>query len=80
LAKEVESLESRKQTIMPKDFIVTDHAFVRYFERVLDCNIEEIRKNIISELKKNPDIIFGFKTTVKDNTLITILPKDCKNT
>jgi len=74
LANEIKNLKERKQALLPREFRISDHAIVRYFERILNYDIEDIRKQIINELNNNNDTVCGFKTKIENNTLITILP------
>ena len=66
--------------------IVTEHAIVRYFERILDYNMETIKNEIlpskIQELLEGTHS-FEYKTkdhiaVVKENKVVTILPRDGK--
>jgi len=59
---------------------VTEHAMLRYFERVLGFNLEEIEEKIVSEISEaqkelgNGTYPSGvFKVVVKENTIVTII-------
>jgi hypothetical protein len=59
---------------------VTEHAIIRYFERVLGFNIEEIEENIIlgvseaqKELGNGTYPSENFKVVIKENTVVTII-------
>jgi len=65
-----------------KDMTVTDHAMVRYFERVLGIDIEEVKKQILTENVvtmarslgngKYP-IENGCRVIVQNNSVVTIV-------
>lgn len=64
--------------------IVTEHAIVRYFERILGYNMETIKNEIlpskIQELLEGTHS-FEYKTkdhiaVVKENKVVTVLPRD----
>lgn len=75
-------------TSLSSDLSVSDHAIVRYFQRVLLYDIEEIKKKILPDYAK--DVvkklnnceypIEDFVAIIKDNNVVTIETKDkCKN-
>lgn len=77
-----------KKTKIIDTISVTDHAVVRYFERVLQYDIEEIRKNILTEeIKKQYEILGNgtypnrdnitrkkFHTVVSNLSVVTVIP------
>ena len=77
-----EQIHELRNPNIPK---VSEHAIVRYFERVLGFDIETIQDEILTPeiltmmetLGKNGTYPLGeeFRIKVKDNTVVTILPK-----
>lgn len=67
-----------------KDPIVSEHALLRYVERVLGIDLEAIKRSILSEkvrgyIKQLPSGKFpgdGFRVVVKNRTVTTITTKD----
>ena len=62
------------------DPIVSEHALLRYIERVIGIDMDELRQKILTEEVKNFSRIFGdgtfpaegFKVVVKDKKVVTI--------
>lgn len=85
LNEEKEILARKIKNMMKEDDLrVSDHAIVAYFKRVLGYDIKEIKEKILTDdivLKYNT---FGYGTyynkecgvVVRNNTAITVLPKD----
>lgn len=48
---------------------VSDHAIVRYFERIIGFNIEELKETILQG---------DFERVVRNNKVITVYPNDSK--
>lgn len=71
------------------ELIVTDHAIVRYFERYLGFNIEDIKESILNEELKELVKVTGSckyynknidcEITVKNNTVVSLYKKGLKN-
>ncbi len=67
-----------------KKVIVSDHAFVRFFSRVLGYDLTEVEgwmvpKNVASQILKFGDGVYlceKYKLVVKDHTIVTILRLD----
>lgn len=84
-ADKSKSLRRKVKALMSKHAnpVVSDHAIVRYVERVLGHNIEEIRDSILSqEVKDMVDVLggsghypnsSGFKVVMKGYTVTTII-------
>lgn len=49
LKRELTSIEQQLATLTKGDILVTDHARIRYLERVKGLNIEELDKEILPE-------------------------------
>ncbi len=78
LKKEIQELE-----LNSKDPIVSEHAILRYFERVLGYDMEEIKSLILPTPMKQTITKMGSgkypmgngcRLVVKDNTIVTIDP------
>ena len=77
-----EELEAvrRNIEIINSEITVTDHAVVRYFERVLNFNIDEIRdkicpldiKNQIKVLSNCKCPVADFEIVAKNNKIVTV--------
>lgn len=85
----VKTLEGRIRGISEKaeangDIVISEHAYLRYFTRVLGFDLEEVKKEMISPLaeaaiKQFKSGLFpgnGFKLKVKDNKVITLITDD----
>lgn len=81
----MEKIERLKQS---GNLIVSEHAIIRYIERVLGINIEEVTNKIVpEEIKKQIEILGNgtysvddgeFRIVLKDNVVVTVL-KDVKS-
>lgn len=75
LTIEINSLENDN-----KEPVITEHALVRYFERVQGFNLEDVAKLILPEETKKLIKAFGsgkfpadgFRVVVKDKVVVTI--------
>ena len=75
-------LQAKVDDIMsPKNISVTEHALLRYCERVLCIDIKTIEKNLVKELNKKKELLekdsFNYKLqnstfVIKNNRLVTI--------
>ena len=69
-----------------KPIVVSEHAIIRYLERVVGVNIEEIQKKIITEeltvqyrtVGNGEFPMKGFSVKVKDGVAVTVLTKERK--
>lgn len=80
LKKERVSLITKIEDMNKGELKVTEHAMLRYFERVLGFNLEEIEEKIVSGVSEaQKDLGNGtypsglFKVVVKENTVVTII-------
>lgn len=74
-----------KEIGMDKDLIISEHAIVRYFERVMGINIEQIKKEILTDSVLDligkfdgnngeyPVKEGNFSIRVKNNIVVTII-------
>ena len=53
LENSLKSLEQKITNLQNSDLIVSEHAIIRYIERVIGINIEEIVEKIATEKMKN---------------------------
>ena len=53
LENSLKSLEQKINNLQNSDLIVSEHAIIRYIERVIGINIEEIVEKIATEKMKN---------------------------
>jgi len=82
LQKDIERIKSAAQS--NGKLVVSEHALLRYFERVMGFNLEEIKKRIVPESVSNAIKTVGSGTfptethrlKVKDGVVITILTDD----
>lgn len=81
--KSVEQLKNKISSLskVNKDLKVTEHAIIRYLERVKGLDIEEIEKEILTDSLRNMVTNLGntgtfpgngFNLLIKDGTVITI--------
>jgi ribosomal protein L15 len=89
---ELQQLNCNKDTIIfkmeqlkSKELIISEHAILRYIERVLEINIEKIKSEILTDeiIERNKILGSGkyknnkkFEVVIKDNIVVTIETKD----
>lgn len=86
--KVINDLKTRiEQMKIKSDVIISEHALLRYFERVLGYNLEDIKSNLISSKTRDLILMLGnngeypnedsygnkFKIILKNNVITTIL-------
>lgn len=72
---------NNKITLATKKLTLSEHAVIRYIERVMGVNFEEVRKKILTDklIKLNEEVgdgefhLDGFKVIIKDNVITTIV-------
>ena len=80
--KELNELKKKLESLEYKSPVVSEHAYLRYFERVLGYDLQEISKEILSEdvlalmetlgnSGKYPNKK-GYRLVLKDNVVVTI--------
>lgn len=70
-----------EKAVKKGEIVVSEHAYLRYFTRVLGFDLEQIKKEIVSPASEAAILNFrngtfpgsGFKIKVKDNTVVTLL-------
>lgn len=71
-----------KEINSKSDLIISEHAIIRYLERVLDFDINKLESELIPDKVKKQIAILGngtysignsHKIVVKDNTIITVI-------
>ena len=83
LEESLKSLEQKINNLQNSDLIVSEHAIIRYIERVIGINIEEIVEKIATEKIKKmaeccgsglyPSENGDFKLKINNNVVVTIL-------
>ncbi len=78
LRRQLSDLE-RLLDFKAKEITVTDHAFVRYLERVLDLDIIELKRKLLSDelksmIETGADKVTkdGITYVIRDKTIVTI--------
>lgn len=76
LRKKIASLKNTLDQLIPKRLTVSDHAVIRYAERVYGYPMDAIKKELEEKFSKVEDVnslVFdGF--VIKNNTLVTYFP------
>ncbi len=71
-------MESKPQRIYKANGLsVTQHAVIRYFERVEGYNMDKVVNDITTSVvppTKNPDAVPKIRSIIRDKTVVTILP------
>lgn len=73
------------QKLTPKDLIVSEHAILRYMERIEGLDIDRVRKILLDQqiidchkkLGNNgeyPSLDSSFKVKIKNNVITTVIP------
>ncbi len=78
--KKIEKLKSQK----PKDLIVSEHAMLRYIERVMGIDLQELQNKILPpekayEVRAMGNCTYGLgdhKLTVKDGIVVTVIGEE----
>jgi hypothetical protein len=83
LEDSLKSLEQKIEKIQNSDLIVSEHAIIRYIERVIGINIEEIVEKIATEKMKKmveccgnglyPSENGEYKLKISNNVVVTII-------
>ena len=75
ISKELNSQKQRLKSLYDSQkIIVSDHALIRYMERVLGMDLKKIEQQIIKFAEQNKHPLFDIK--VVDNIITTIIAKD----
>ena len=85
----LKNIISRIESLKQKDSktIITEHAILRYLERIIGIDIEAVKKEILPEeveqlIKVMPNGTFQcitHKIVVKDNTIVTVIETEKEN-
>lgn len=79
---QIKQIESDIEQLTKTDPIVTEHAIIRYMERVRNYDFEVISAEILTEALRAQIMSFGngkypigngFKAVVKDNSIVSIV-------
>jgi hypothetical protein len=78
--KERISLITKIEEMKKGELKVSEHAVLRYIERVIGINLEEVEKNILKCIPESQEILGNgtypcgeYKVVVKENTVVTII-------
>lgn len=78
--KERVSLIEKIEEMKKGDLKVSEHAILRYIERVLGIDLKEIEKNILNCVPDSQEVLGNgtypcgeYKVVVKENTVVTII-------
>ncbi len=83
----IKELNERIEKLKNKEIILSEHAILRYLERVVGINMEDVKKKIVTETLKEQYSVLGdgkypieneFFVRVKDNVIVTVLPIENK--
>ncbi len=81
---EIQSLSQKLKDMNKGDIKITEHAMLRYVERVLGIDIEQIEKSILEELNLETIEKLGngtypvrdFNVVIKENFIITVIKNE----
>jgi len=79
IKRQIKNIEQEINKLKNDDLIISEHAILRYIERVLGIDIEEIKhkivpnKDTIKNLGNGVFPINNFKIKVKDNVVLTVI-------
>ena len=84
LARQIQSVEKSIDTLTKLGPVVSEHAILRYLERVKGINIDDVRAEILPESVKATVCELGngqypvgnFKIRVRDGVVITVITAD----
>lgn len=82
LAAQVKSLENQIKTLTGKTVVVSEHAIVRYMERVHGIDLDQIKNEIVGRDHKTLKLPSGqYKTNghkfrVKNGVVVTVITDD----
>lgn len=74
-------IEKKIEALAQKDIIVTEHALLRYIERIYGLNLEELKNEILTDESKamikfangnGKFTLNGVKLIVKNSTVVTV--------
>jgi predicted nuclease with TOPRIM domain len=79
--EEIKKLKKEIASLKEKEIIVSEHAILRYIERIIGINIDTIKEKILTENIRIQIQEFGngsysngeFKVVVKDNVIVTVI-------
>lgn len=83
LKKRVENINTEIKSLSESEVVVSEHALLRYFERVMGYNLDEIKDKILNdEIREQMELLGkngtfpnneGFKLKVKKGVVVTII-------
>lgn len=83
-SKTIRELEAKIESMKVRDLTVSEHAFLRFFERVLGYDLRQIEVQMVSPSIKELYAKLGdgeypgngFKVRIRNGTVITVIGKD----
>ena len=79
---EINKIEKAIEKLQVKDTIISEHAIIRYLERVYKLDIEKLKEEILptpmrslGELQANMLTLETHKVKIKDNVVVTVLER-----
>lgn len=77
----LERLTLEIANLQSKEIVVSEHALVRYFERVKQFDLEVVKKELLPEKVKEQIAVLGdgrypvdsFKIVIKNNTVVSVI-------
>jgi chromosome segregation ATPase len=84
LENEIYNLNTLINSLKIREIKISSHCMLRYFERILGYNLDEIKQNILTNKIKEQYFILGdgnyqngnFVLVIKNDTVITLIDKD----
>lgn len=79
IKKQLEKLKKKNQ---PAEITISDHALIRYMERILGADVKELKNKLITDNLKNQVSTLGpngtysageYKVILKNNVVVTII-------
>jgi hypothetical protein len=81
----INQIQTEIKNLLPKDVQITEHALLRYCQRILGIDVEQIKSKLLSKNVKQIISVLGNgefpvddKTTivVKNNAIVTVINRD----
>jgi hypothetical protein len=84
IENEIYNVNSLINSLKIREIKISSHCMLRYFERILGYNLDEIKQNILTPKIKEQYFILGdgnyqngnFVLVIKNDTVITLIDKD----
>lgn len=82
---QIRDIDEEIDSLTIKEPVITEHALLRYIAAVADLDLEEVKETLLNDKVKDQihalksgkfPIGDGMRAVVKNNTIVTVLPKD----